>query len=418
MRDPCAPCRGIGGGGGARDSRKEASLVQPLKKDINWQDEFQIMSSALQIGRIAGIPIRLHITFLLIIPFVAYVFSTFTQPTSVSLFGDVYDFAYGFGAVEPSGTRLFYSFAFSLLLFLCVALHELGHSFVAMRYGIKIRSITLYIFGGVASMEDIPRNPSMEARMAVAGPSVSGIIGVGCTLLSFQSALLLGGGNPLTTLLWTLGVINIVLMVFNLLPAFPMDGGRVLRAWFASRMPYVEATRRAANIGKFFAILMGFLGLFGGGILLVVIAFFIYIAASDEDRSTAIVVPLEGVKVRDIMSRELRTVSPETTLPEIMSLMFREKHRGYPVMEDGKLAGIVTISDVQKVPEENRGTTTVREVMVKAIYVIEPGADAAEAMKKMMERQIRRLPVMEDGQLVGIVSRSDLLRAIEICSGW
>jgi CBS domain-containing protein len=118
------------------------------------------------------------------------------------------------------------------------------------------------------------------------------------------------------------------------------------------------------------------------------------------------------------MSRELRVVSPETTLPEIMNLMFREKHRGYPVMEGGRLAGIVTISDVQKVPEDRRATAVVGDVMVKAIYVIDPNSDAAEAMKKMMERQIRRLPVMEDGQLVGIVSRSDLLRAIEICSGW
>ena len=376
------------------------------------------MSSAFQIGRIAGIPIRLHITFLAIIPIVAGVFATIEEPRAVTIFGEVYNLVYGFGAVEPTAARWAYSFAFAILLFLCVALHELGHSFVAMRYGIKIRSITLYFFGGVASMEDIPRNPGMEARMAVAGPSVSGIIGIGCTLFSIQSALLLGGGHPLTTLLWTLGLINIVLMVFNLLPAFPMDGGRVLRAWFASRMAYVEATRRAATIGKFFAVLMGFLGLFGGGILLVVIAIFIYIAATDEERATAIVVPLDGVKVRDIMSRELRTVSPETTLPEMMNLMFREKHRGYPVMVEGKLAGIVTISDVQKVPEEKRSITTVGEVMVKAIYIIEPDADAAVAMKKMMERQIRRLPVMEDGRLVGIVSRSDLLRAIEICSGW
>jgi len=379
------------------------------------------MSSAFSIGRIAGIPIRLHITFLAIIPFVAIGFANIRGSLpidSVTLFGEVYKLSYGFGAVEPPITKWLYSFAFSILLFICVALHELGHSFIAMRYGIKIRSITLYFFGGVASMEDIPRDPGMEARMAVAGPSVSGILGVGSILLSFQSAILLGGGHPLTTLLWTLGVINIVLMVFNLLPAFPMDGGRVLRAWFASRMAYVEATRRAANIGKFFAILMAFLGLFGGGILLVVIAVFIYIAASDEERSTAIVVPLEGVKVRDIMSKDPKTVSPETPLTEIMNLMFREKHRGYPVTVDGKLAGIVTISDVQKVPEEKRGTTTVGEIMVKAIYVIEPNADAAEAMKKMMERQIRRLPVMEDGQLVGIVSRSDLLRALEICSGW
>lgn len=398
--------------------RSAATSIPPLKKDINGQGEFEVMSSAFQIGRIAGIPIRLHITFLAIIPFVAYIFSTFTQSTSISLLGEVYSLSYGFGAVEPPTARWAYSFAFAILLFLCVALHELGHSFVAMRYGIKIRSITLYIFGGVASMEDIPRDPGMEARMAVAGPGVSGIIGAGSTLLSVQSAFLLGGAHPLTTLLWTLGVINIVLMIFNLLPAFPMDGGRVLRAWLASRMPYVEATRQAANIGKLFAIVMGFLGLFGGGILLVIVAIFVYIAASDEERSTAIVVPLEGVKVRDIMSRELRVVSPETTLPEIMNLMFREKHRGYPVMEGGRLAGIVTISDVQKVPEDRRATAVVGDVMVKAIYVIEPNSDAAEAMKKMMERQIRRLPVMEDGQLVGIVSRSDLLRAIEICSGW
>jgi Zn-dependent protease/CBS domain-containing protein len=376
-----------------------------------------IMSSAFQIGRIAGIPIRLHITFLAIIPIVAYIFSTFTATTSVTLFGEVYDLAYGFNAVEPPVARWLYSFAFSILLFLCVALHELGHSFVAMRYGIKIRSITLYIFGGVASMEDIPRDSKMEARMAVAGPSVSGIIGIGCVLLSFQSALLLGGSHPFTTLLWTLGMINIVLLVFNLLPAFPMDGGRILRAWFATRMPYVEATRRAAGIGKLFAILMGILGIMGSPFL-ILIAFFVYIAATDEERATSIVVPLEGVKVRDIMSSDLKTVSPETALPEIMNLMFHEKHRGYPVMVDEKLAGIVTISDVQKVPEEKRSTATVGDIMVKAIYIIEPNADAAEAMKKMAERQIRRLPVMEDGKLVGIVSRSDLLRAIEICSGW
>lgn len=406
--DPRAAVRGAG----ALEIRSST-----LKRDINGQGEFGIMSFAFQIGRIAGIPIRLHFTFLAIIPIVAYLFSNFTATTSLDLFGQVYDLSYGFKAVEPPEARYAYSFAFAILLFLCVALHELGHSFVAMRYGITIRSITLYFFGGVASMEDIPRDPGMEARMAVAGPGVSGIIGLGAILLSFQSALLLGGVHPLTTLLWTLGVINIILMIFNLLPAFPMDGGRVLRAWFASRMPYVEATRRAANIGKFFAIIMGFLGLFGGGIFLLVIAFFVYIAATEEERSTSIVVPLEGVKVKDIMSRDLKTVTPETPLTEIINLMFQEKHRGYPVMVDGRLGGIVTISNVQKVSEEKRETTTVGDIMVKEIYVIGPDDEAAGAMRKMMEQQIRRLPVMEDGRLVGIVSRSDLIRAIEICSG-
>ena len=399
-----------------RDAGSVESKSQTLKKDINGQVEFGIMSSAFQIGRIAGIPIRLHVTFLVIIPIVAYIFSTFTATTSLEIFGQVYDLSYGFQSVEPPAARWAYSLAFAVLLFLCVALHELGHSFVAMRYGITIRSITLSLFGGVASMEDIPRESGMEARMAVAGPAVSGILGFGCILFSVQSALLLGGSHPLTTLLWTLGVINIVLMIFNLLPAFPMDGGRILRAWFATRMSYVDATRRAANIGKLFAILMGVLGIMGSPFL-ILIAFFVYIAANEEEKATSIVVPLEGVKVKDIMSRDLKTVTPEMTLPDIINLMFREKHRGYPVMVEGRLGGIVTISNVQKVLEERRSATTVGDIMVKEIYVIGPEDEAAGAMKKMMERQIRRLPVMEDGRLVGIVSRSDLIRAIEICSG-
>lgn len=369
------------------------------------------MNSAFQIGKIAGIPIRLHISFLAIIPVIAYLFGTFSQEVGGKL--------YGFGAVEPMEIRWIYSTIFAILLFTSVGLHELGHSFVAMRYGISIRSITLYILGGVASMEEIPRDPRREFKMAIAGPGVSAIIGLGCVLLSGPSTRLLGEFHPFTTLLWSLGIINLILMVFNLLPAFPMDGGRVLRAWFATRMPYVTATNQAANIGKTLAILMGILGFLSFNFLLVFIAFFIYIGASEEAKATSISVPLEGIRVRDIMSSDVRSVPPETALQDLMGMMFREKHRGYPVVQDGRLAGIVTISDVQRVPENARDSTTVGEVMVKKIYVIEPDVDAAEAMKKMAEKRIRRLPVLEEGgRLVGILSRSDLVRAIELCSEW
>jgi CBS domain-containing protein len=209
---------------------------------------------------------------------------------------------------------------------------------------------------------------------------------------------------------------NIILMIFNLLPAFPMDGGRVLRAWLATHMPYVTATRRAAGIGKLFAIFLGVLGLFSFNFFLLFIAFFVYIGASEEERVTAIDISLEGIRVRNIMSSEVRTVSRDMPLRDLRGLMFREKHRGYPVMEDGELQGIVTLTDLQKVPDEQRDSIRVGEVMARNIYVIAPEEEASVAMKMMNEKGIRRLPVMDSGRLVGIVSREDLVRAIELCS--
>jgi Zn-dependent protease len=158
--------------------------------------------------------------------------------------------------LEPASVKWIYSFIFAILLFVCVALHELGHSYIARHYKIGIRSITLFLFGGVSAMEKIPRNPKLEILMAAIGPLVSGLLGVISILLYSESATIMGPQRSLSILFWTLGVVNIMLMAFNLLPAFPMDGGRVLRAWFATRESYVSATRRAADIGKIFAILM------------------------------------------------------------------------------------------------------------------------------------------------------------------
>lgn len=366
------------------------------------------MDTSLQIGKIMGIPVRLHWTFLLIIPWVAYVFGS----VSDQLFGG----PYGFREVEPALVRWTYSLAFAILLFVCVSFHELGHSYVARLYGIGIRSITLYIFGGVAAMEDLPRDPKLELRMALAGPGVSGAIGIACLILYFRAAGLLGEKHPFIILLWTLGVMNLILTVFNLLPAFPMDGGRVLRAWLAKRIPYMVATSRAANIGKIFAVLMFFLGLFGGGILMIIVAIFVYMGASEEEKTTSINICLEGIKVRDIMSSEVHTVSPEITLKQLTELIFSEKHRGYPVMENGLMVGIVTSEDVRKVPEAARESTLVGSVMTKKIFDIRPDEEATAALKKMSELGVRRLPVILDGKLVGILSREDLVRAMELCS--
>jgi len=365
------------------------------------------MNSSIELVKIMGIPVRLHWTFLLIILYVAWAFASFSET--------VYGKTYGFGGIEPAQLRWLYSLFFAVVLFACVALHELGHSYVAHRNGIGIMSITLYFFGGVASMEEIPRNPRMELQMAFAGPAVSGAIGFIALYSAGPAAYVAGEGSAPAIMLWTLGIMNIILMVFNLLPAFPMDGGRLLRAWFATRMPYVKATRRAADIGKIFATLMFLLGLSSLNFMLLFVAFFVYVGASEEEKATEISVSLEGIRVRDIMSSKVRSISPEMSLDELKELMFREKHRGYPVMSGEALEGIVTLTDLQKVPEADRAITRVDRVMARKLYLVGPEEEASTAMKKMNDMQIRRLPVIDEGRLVGIVSREDLVRAIELC---
>jgi CBS domain-containing protein len=208
---------------------------------------------------------------------------------------------------------------------------------------------------------------------------------------------------------------NLILMAFNLLPAFPMDGGRLLRAWFATQMPYINATRRAAEIGKIFATLMFLLGLFSLNFMLLFVAFFVYVGASEEEKATEISVSLEGISARNIMSAPVRSIDLDMTLDELLELMFREKHRGYPVMDGDTLAGIITLTDLQKVAEAERAVTRVDQVMTRELYLIGPEEEASTAMKMMNDMQIRRLPVINEGRLVGIVSREDLVRAIELC---
>ncbi len=364
-----------------------------------------MMNSSLQLGKIMGIPVQLHWSFLLVILYIAWAFASLSQ--------QVLGRSYGFGGIEPAGLRWAYSLIFSLVLFTCVALHELGHSYIALKNGIAIRSITLYFFGGVSAMEEIPRNPRLELQMAFAGPAVSGILG----LMGILLATLLYEGSPLGIMLWMLGLLNIILMLFNLLPAFPMDGGRLLRAWFATQMPYIKATQRAASIGKLFAIIMFVLGLFSFNFILLFVAFFVYVGASEEEKATQISVSLEGTRVMDIMSDDVHTVDPDMTLQDLKEHMFEEKHRGYPVVSGDEVIGVVTLSDLQRVPQVNHADTRVAEVMTRKLYVIGPSEEASAAMMMMNKMNIRRLPVMSDGRLVGIVSREDLVRAIELCSG-
>ncbi len=360
------------------------------------------MAASIQIGKIMGIPIRLHITFLLILPIFGYIFANYPSPFGFNDLGISIALQYTFGMLA------------ALFLFTCVLLHELGHSYVAKNHGIKIQSITLFLFGGVSSMEEIPRDPKVEFRMAATGPGISILIGI--ILFAFYFLFMPATPNAYMRLVFLVAYINIVLGIFNLIPAFPMDGGRVLRAWFAGRMSYIKATRAAANIGKMFAIFMGIFGflLLPSGIWLLLIAFFIYIGASEEEKSTEISVILEGVKIKDIMSTDIHSVRPEMSVEELVENMFRYKHMGYPVMDDGNLVGVVTFNDVQRVPIDQRRNFKISQIMTKQIISLPDDEDAVSALKLMTTHNIGRVIITRDKKMVGIVSRTDLLRSVQL----
>jgi Zn-dependent proteases len=362
------------------------------------------MNTSLKIGSIMGIPIKLHITFLLILPVFALVFATNPQP-------------YGFADVGSATESYALSLLTTILLFACILLHELGHSYVAKSYGVEIRDITLLLFGGVSSMEEIPRDPSQEFKMAFAGPLVSLIIGFGLLALHLVAISFIPSysNTSIYLMVGILASINIVLALFNLIPAFPMDGGRLLRAWYAKRMSYVKATHYAAYFGKMFAFIMGVIGLFWNP-WLILIAFFVYIGASEEDKSTTVTVSLEKYKVSDVMSKEVVSVAPEMTVEDLSHFMFENKHLGYPVIKGNSLKGIVTFTDIRNVLPHERYATLVSDVMTKDVISLPSNSNAAEAFKIMTVNNIGRVLVTDNDTVKGILSRTDLMRLLMLAN--
>lgn len=230
------------------------------------------MENSLQIAKILGIPIKIHVSFLLVLPFFAWIFAIQPEP-------------FGFAGIESELLKYSLSLLTAILLFVSVLIHELAHSYFSLRYGGSISEITLYLIGGVSAMEEELRDPSSEAKMAFVGPLSSIIIGILLLLFNylFNPATSLSQSNSLFLMIFILGYINIILGLFNLIPAFPMDGGRILRAFFAQRMDFVEATEKAATIGKILAFVMGLIGLFSS-VWLILIAVFIYMGASGEEQ--------------------------------------------------------------------------------------------------------------------------------------
>jgi Zn-dependent protease/CBS domain-containing protein len=377
------------------------------------------MKWSYQIGSIRGIPIRLHLTFLLILIFFIYEFAVWDIKI------EEYGIIIGFGGMDaPEVVKYLFSITTAVIFFSTLLFHELSHSIVAQGYGIKIKSITLFILGGVAQMEDIPKEPRKEGRIAAAGPAFSLTIGI----LAYAVYDFAGPANPsmgalgngTLIMLGIIGVYNIILGIFNLIPAFPMDGGRILRALLATRMPYIDATGKAVAIGKSMAFMMGIFGLLtldGRGLWFLLIAFFIYYGASGEGEATAVSVTLEGLKARDLMTGlpDVIYVPPDWTLDRLIDVMFKTKHTGYPVQEShaSPVLGVITFSDIHRIPEPERGTIRVKDVMTSEVIAIEADADAFDAFKLTISNNVGRLIVMDRGRMVGIVSRTDLMRSIQ-----
>jgi Zn-dependent protease/CBS domain-containing protein len=366
----------------------------------------------IRIGSAFGIPIRLDLTFLLVLPLFAWLIGSDVGNLATVLNGM-------FGATMPvdtltaGSTRWVLGVAAATGLFFCVLLHEFGHSLVAMRYGYHIESITLWLFGGVARFTEMPEDWKQEFTIAVAGPIVSVALGV----LSYVAFLVVPGALPTVQfVLAYLALTNVALAVFNMLPGFPMDGGRVLRALLARTRPHARATQIAAEVGKLFAVVLAIVGLFAN-LFLVALAFFIYIGASSEAQQTVMKAAFQDVTVGDIMTpaSELKTVTADTSIGTLTDRMFRERHTGYPVLRGGNLVGMVTLDDTREVREVERDAYRVEDVMATDLVTITPDADAMDAISMMQRESVGRLPVVDETDaLVGLISRSDLVTAFNI----
>jgi Zn-dependent protease/CBS domain-containing protein len=351
------------------------------------------MRYSVKIGSAWGIPIELHITFILLL---------------VAVF------------ILSLTTQQFYTSFLFLFLFIFVVFHELAHSVIARHYRIKVRKIILYPIGGVSEIEEIPNNPSQEWRMAVAGPLTSLVLGVALLVVSLIfssqtitiSAFTAITGNFLTDL----GFLNLLLGAFNLIPAFPMDGGRVFRALLAERLKYSDATRYAVYLGKVFGIAMVIVGfLVPNYFWLILIGIFVYIGASEEAEQTIISTALAGVRVKDVMQSEVGSVNPQQSLTEALEVMFKNRYHDVLVEKDGVFQGVVTWNELMKIKSEERSKLRVEQMPLKNTSVYEDES-ILEVNKIMIRERIDLVPVVDreiPTKIVGVLTSEAIANAYE-----
>jgi len=361
----------------------------------------------VNLGQIAGIPVRIHISWFLI-------FVLVTWNLAGTLFPQQYP------GWSP-GLYLGAGLVTGVLFFASVLLHELAHSLVAIRRGLPVRDITLFIFGGVSEISEEPETPATEFLMALVGPLTSLVLG---GLFLAASIVLRGGGEFLFALCLYLGEINISLGLFNLIPGFPLDGGRVLRSilWHRSRnLP--RATRIASLVGQgvaYLFIVVGVWQIFGGrwsGMWIAFIGWFLDNAAQSSYRQMAVKNMLADHTVREIMTEDCYPLPPTMSLDELVrGHILATGRRCFPVVQDGELRGLLTLHNVKGIPQARWAAVTVGEVMtpLAQLEAIGPDEGLWAAMQEMTEEGVNQLPVMERGQLIGMLRRDNLVSFIRI----
>ena len=332
--------------------------------------------------------------------------------------------------------------AASLLFFASVLVHELAHSLVAKARGLPVRRITLFIFGGVSNIEREPPSPATEFLVTIVGPLSSLILGVlfiylggrNLETVALPSLQAFGQLDPLSTMFLWLGSINILLAVFNMIPGFPLDGGRILRSiLWAATGNLRRSTRIATWVGQAVAwlfILTGIAMVFGfqvpifgsglvGGLWLAFIGWFLNMAASQSYQQVVVADMLEGVPVERLMRSDPPLVEPHTRISRLIDKhIMGTDERASPVLEHDRLVGLICLEDVRKVPRQEWDERTVQEVMTPAdeLVTLSPRMDANEAFQMLTQRDVRQIPVLENGRLVGMLRRRDIVRFLQLQS--
>lgn len=368
------------------------------------------------ITRIWGIPIRLNVSLVVFLPLLAWLIGSGGQ---ISVYAGLIErymgVAFDIETLRAGSMPWVIGIIAAVGLFISVTLHELGHSWVALRYGLEIESITLWILGGIAALGSIPREWNREFWIAIAGPFTSILVAIVCWI----GVLVTPKSLPVIVFVFGwLAIVNVILTVFNLLPAFPMDGGRILRALLARSRPYASATRIAGRIGVIFALLFAVVGVLSFNIILILLSIFVYGAATTESKTVLLDELLEGITVGDIMTRDPRTVNRDATVTQLISQMLQERQTIYPVTgAAGETIGVVTLDDLKGVKQGQRETTRVDEVM-RDIPRVAPSADAFDTLAFLNQARSTTALVAEDDRVLGTLSESDFAHVFTIQRGF
>jgi Zn-dependent protease/predicted transcriptional regulator len=337
-----------------------------------------------KIASIAGIAVRVHATFLLLLLWVGGAAWLTTR--------------------SPMGAVA--GIAFVLMLFAIVVLHELGHALAARRYGVGTRDITLLPIGGVSRLERMPERPREELVVALAGPAVNVALMIVLVAIAFAAGIPLAPQDPLAAhvhLVARLFWINAALLVFNLLPAFPMDGGRVLRALLAMRLDHARATQIAASLGKGLAFVIGFIGLFGNPFL-VLIAVFVWFGASAEAQSEEVHAALRGLRAGDVMVRRFDTLNADDTFGTAASLALSGFQTSFPVISDHEVIGVMTPATLIRGLSESGRSGKVADMLEGPSCIVEQEEMLEQVFDRMQRTASRAAAVLDHGELVGLLT--------------